>query len=68
MSIFDIRNGQLWFNLLGGSKTVIPKSFVKHPNYEGFHIIKVTRDAIVSVIGNLIREYKFTFKNANKNN
>ena len=62
LAVFDIKTGKLWFNLLGGSKTVVPKSFVKHPNYEGFHFLIVTRNAIVSIIGNLIREYKFTFK------
>ena len=62
MAIFDIKNGKLWFNLFGGSKTVVPRSFVKHPDYEGFHFLKATRNAIVSVIGNLIREYRFTFK------
>ena len=61
LAVFDIKTGKLWFNLLGGSRTVIPKSFVKHPNYEGFHYLKVTRNAIISLIGNLIREYKFTF-------
>ena len=62
MGIFDIKTGRKWFILLGGSKTVKPKSFVKHPNYEGFHYMDLTRNSIVSVIGNLIREYKFTFK------
>ena len=62
MSIFDLKTGKMWFNLLGGSKTVVPKSFVKHPNYEGFNQIQITRNSIVSVIGNLIREYRFTFK------
>ena len=66
MSIFDAKNGSLWFNLLGGSKTVVPKSFVKHPNYEGFNQIQITRECIVSVIGNLIREYRFTFKYVKK--
>lgn len=64
MTIFDIKTGRMWFNLLGGSKSVTTKSFVKHPNFSGFHFIKVTRNAIYSLIGNLIREYKFTFKNA----
>ena len=68
MSIFDIKTGKLWFNLLGGSKTVVPRSFVKHPNYEGFNQIQITRNSIVSVIGNLIREYRFTFKYAKLNN
>ena len=62
MSIFDIKTGKMWFNLLGGSKSVTTKSFVKHPDFNGFHFIKVTRNAIYSLIGNLIREYKFTFK------
>ena len=62
MSIFDIKTGKMWFNLLGGSKSVTTKSFVKHPNFSGFHFIKVTRNAIYSLIGNLIREYRFTFK------
>jgi hypothetical protein len=62
MTIFDIKTGRMWFNLLGGSKSVTTKSFVKHPNFNGFHFIKVTRNAIYSLIGNLIREYKFTFK------
>ena len=61
MTIFDIKTGRQWFNFLGGSKTVQPKSFKKHPYYEGFHLIKVTRNSIVSAIGNLIREYRFTF-------
>ena len=62
LAVFDIKTGKLWFNLLAGSKTVQPKSFVKHPNYQGFHLIEVTRNSIVAVIGNLIRQYKFTFK------
>ena len=62
LAVFDIKTGKLWFNLLGGSKTVFPKSYVKHPNYEGFHYLKVTRNAIISLMGNLIREYRFTFK------
>ena len=66
MSIFDLKTGNLWFNLLGGSKTVFPKSFIKHENYNGFHLIKITRNSIVSLIGNLIREYRFTFKYSKK--
>ena len=62
IGVFERTTGKLWFFLLSGSKIVYPKSFVKHPAYKGFHIIKVTRNAIVSAIGNLIREYKFTFK------
>ena len=65
LAVFDIKTGKLWFNLLGGSKTVFPKSYVKHPNYEGFHYLKVTRNSIVSLMGNLIREYRFTFKYKN---
>ena len=62
IAIFDIKSGKKWFLLLAGSKTVVPKSFVKHPDYEGFHYIDLTRNSLVAVIGNLIREYKFTFK------
>ena len=64
MSIFDIKTGRMWFNLLGGSKSVTSRTFVKHPDFNGFHFIKVTRNAIISLIGNLIREYRFTFKYA----
>ena len=66
MAIFDIKTGRHWFNFLGGSKSVKPKSFIKHPYYEGFHLIKITRNSIVSAIGNLIREYRFTFTYGDK--
>ena len=66
MAIFDIKTGKLWFNLLGGSKSVFPASFMKHPNYDGFHLLIVTRNSILSAIGNLIREYRFTFKYGKK--
>ena len=62
ISIFDITNGEFWYNFLGGSLSVFPKSFVKHPLHNGFHIVKITRNAIIGVMGNLIREYKFVFK------
>ena len=61
IGIFDITNGDFWFYFLGGSLTVLPKSFVKHPLYDGFHIVQITRNAIICVMGNLIREYKFVF-------
>ena len=61
IAIFDITNGDFWFYFLGGSLSVQPKSFVKHPLYEGFHIVKITRNAIICALGNLIREYKFVF-------
>ena len=61
IAIFDITNGDFWFYFLGGSLSVQPKSFVKHPLYDGFHIVKITRNAIICVVGNLIREYKFVF-------
>ena len=62
VSIFDITNGDFWYNFLGGSLSVVPKSFVKHPLYNGFHLLEITRNAIICVMGNLIREYKFVFK------
>lgn len=62
IAIFDITNGEFWYNFLGGSLTVFPKSYVKHPFYEGFHILQITRNSIISAMGNLIREYKFVFK------
>ena len=62
IAIFDIRTGEFWYNFLGGSLTVFPKSFVKHPNYKGIHIIQISRNSIICAIGNLIREYKFVFK------
>ena len=62
VSIFDISNGEFWYNFLGGSLTVFPKSYVKHPLYKGFHIVQITRNSIICAMGNLIREYKFVFK------
>ena len=62
ISIFDINTGEFWYNFLGGSLTVFPKSFVKHPLHNGFHIVQITRNAVIGVMGNLIREYKFVFK------
>ena len=61
IGIFDITNGNFWFYFLGGSLSVQPKSFVKHPLFNGFHIVKITRNAIICAMGNLIREYKFVF-------
>ena len=62
IAIFNITNGEFWYIFLGGSKNVIPKSFVKHPLYNGFHIIQLTRNAIICAHGNLIREYRFCGK------
>ena len=62
LSVYDRTSGDLWFLLLGGSLTVKPKSFVEHPLYKSFHIVKITRNSIVGVIGNMFREYNFTFK------
>ena len=59
LSIYSKETGNLYFNLLGGSLTVIPKSFVPKPNFNGFHLIKLTRTAIIGVLGNLIRVYSF---------
>lgn len=62
LSISNGETGEFWFNLLGGSLSVKPKSFVDHPVYKGFHIVKITRTSIFGVIGNLIRQYNFIFK------
>ena len=59
LGIYNRNNASLWYYLLGGSMTVIPKSFIKNPLYNGFNIIKVTRTSIIGVMGNLIREYSF---------
>ena len=61
IAIFDIISGEFWYIFLGGSLTVIPKSFLKHPNFEGFHILQVTNNSVIAAHGNLIREYKFVF-------
>ena len=62
IAIFNITNGEFWYIFLGGSLTVTPKSFVKHPLYKGFHIMKITRNAIICAQGNLIREYRYGSK------
>ena len=62
ISIFDITNGEFWYNFLGGSLSVVPSSYVKHPSFKGFHLLKISRNAIIAVMGNLIRKYSFTFK------
>ena len=62
ISIFDITTGEFWYNFLGGSLSVFPKSYVKHPSFEGFHLLKISRNAIIAVMGNLIRKYNFVFK------
>lgn len=59
IKVFNIQTGEMWYNLLGGSMTVIPKSFIGYPYCTNFHIIKLTRWSIVGVLGNLIREYSF---------
>ena len=62
IAIFNITNGEFWYIFLGGSLTVVPKSFVSHPLYKGFHIMKLTRNAIICAQGNLIREYRYGSK------
>ncbi|MCQ2817113.1 MAG: hypothetical protein MJ252_07595 [archaeon] len=60
LKIHSSNTGKLFHYLSGGSTTVVPKSFIKHPNFNGFHIIIATRYSIIGVMGNLIREYCFT--------
>lgn len=62
ITIFNRKNGQHWYNFLGGSLTVIPKSFKKHEMYNGFHILRTTRMSVLGVHGNLLREYKCNYK------
>jgi hypothetical protein len=57
IKVFSTKEKQLWYNLLGGSMTVIPKSFVGY--IEGFHAIQLTKYSIIGCLGNLIREYSF---------
>ena len=53
---------EVWHKLLGGSMTVIPKSFVQNPLYKGFSNIELTRHSIIVSLGNLIRIYDFNTK------
>jgi hypothetical protein len=66
IKVFSQKDKKLWYTLLGGSMTVIPKSFVKHPEINGISNILVTRSKIIGVIGNLIREYSFSYSSINK--
>jgi hypothetical protein len=66
LSIYDITTGDFWYNFLAGSLHVVPKSFVKHPLYNGFHIVNITRNSITCAMGNLIREFKFVFPKQKK--
>ena len=59
IGVYRTSNASVWYYLLGGSKTVVPKSFIKNPHYEGFNLLKVSRTSIIGVLGNLIREYSF---------
>ena len=59
IGVYRTSNASVWYYLLGGSKTVVPKSFIKNPHYEGFNLLKVSRNSIIGVLGNLIREYSF---------
>jgi hypothetical protein len=59
IKVYSVKEKKLWYNLLGGSMTVIPKSFVANPNVVGFSHIILTNYAIIGCLGNLIREYSF---------
>ena len=61
ISTFSSESGELWYNLLTGSKTIVPKSFIAKDGFKNFHILKVTRSSIIGVIGNMFREYSFTY-------
>ena len=57
---------ELWYNLLGGSMSIIPKSFIFNPYTTGFSIVILTKSKIIGCIGNLIREYNFNLNLYNK--
>ena len=59
LKIYSVKSGKVWYNLKGGSFTVVPKSFVAHPMYKWFHLVCLTRFSVIGVLGNLIREYSF---------
>lgn len=59
IKVFSAKEKNLWYNLLSGSMTVIPKSFVAHPDIVGFSKIYLTKYSIIGAMGNLIREYSF---------
>lgn len=59
LKIYSVKSGKVWYNLKGGSFTVVPKSFVAHPVYKWFHLVCLTRFSVIGVLGNLIREYSF---------
>jgi len=61
IKVFAPKSKKLRYNLLGGSTTVVPKSFVANPKKSGFSIIKVSESKILGAIGNLIREFNFTY-------
>jgi hypothetical protein len=49
-----------WYLLLGGSSMVVPKSFIKFNEYEGFHLLQLTESIIVGGLGNMLRIYSFS--------
>ena len=59
LKIYSVQDGKVWYNLKGGSLTVVPKSFALHPVYKWFHLVCMTRLSVIGVLGNLIREYSF---------
>lgn len=59
IKIFSSKDKTLWYNLLGGSLTIIPKSFINHPNIQGFFKVILTKYSIIGVVGNLIRQYYY---------
>ena len=63
IKIFSSKDNTLWYNLLGGSMTIIPKSFVAHPSLIGFSSVHLTKYSVIGSLGNLIRIYNFNSKN-----
>jgi hypothetical protein len=60
IKVFSSKDKVQWYNLQGGSLTVVPKSFVNNPTIKGFSQVILTKTSIIGVLGNLIREYNFS--------
>ena len=62
IKVFSSKYRKLWYTLLSGSLTVMPKSFVADTNIRGFSKVLVTKTSIIASIGNMIRQYDFNSK------
>ena len=59
--VYDSKNGQMAYVLLGGSRNPRnkPASFVENPNLQGCCMAFLDEVKIIGVFGNLIRVYSF---------